>query len=83
MSVARKLLLLHYSRYSDKVLATFLSSTVYSTPDDKLFEVKVDDVQFLGYTVTVQHSRLKKKGRGGDSSGTTVNVVFALPVGTS
>lgn len=69
-----------YFRYSDKVLATFLSSTVYSTSDDKLFDVKVDDVQFLGYTVTVMHSRLKKKGRSGEGSGTTVNVVFALPV---
>lgn len=69
-----------FYRYSDKVLSTFLA--VQSTKvANKPFDVKVDDVQFVGYPVSVKHSPSRRKGK--DPSGvslTNVNVVFALPV---
>lgn len=67
------------------MLSNFL--TVHAPMSDKLFDVKVDDVQFVGYPVTITHSnsRIKKKGgrREGSGSTTTINVVFALPVSYS
>ena len=62
------------------MLSTFLA--VQSTKlANKRFDVKVDDVQFVGYPVSVKHCPSRRKGK--EASGvslTNVNVVFALPV---
>ena len=45
--------------------------------------MKVDDVQFVGYPVSLKHSPTRKKGKDPKPSGSTfciINVVFALPV---
>lgn len=51
---------------------------------DMKFDAKLDDVQFVGYPVTVHHSqeRLDRKNKQDMTSTTIVNVVFALPVNT-
>ncbi|XP_067945111.1 GATOR1 complex protein NPRL3-like isoform X2 [Watersipora subatra] len=71
------------NQYSDKVLSNFLA--VQSTQlANKPFDVKVDDVQFVGYPVSVKHCPSRKKGRdSGGVSLTNVNVVFALPESVS
>lgn len=67
-------------RYSDNVLTKFLAVTSTKLAD-KPFDVKVDDVQFVGYPVSVRHCPNRKKGKGPSGvSLTNVNVVFALSV---
>ncbi|KAF6030907.1 NPRL3 [Bugula neritina] len=63
--------------YSDNVLSTFLA-VQSSQLANKPFDVKVDDVQFVGYPVSVKH-RKKQSKETSSASLTNVNVVFALP----
>lgn len=66
-------------RYSDEVLSKFLA--VHAHLADKRFDVKVDDVQFVGYPVSMKHSPTRKLGKDPKNlSSMTINVVFALPV---
>lgn len=65
------------------MLSTFLAvqSSKLAAGANKTFDVKVDDVQFVGYPVSVKHCRSKLKTKDGSGpSLTNVNVVFALPV---
>lgn len=79
------MILFFHLRYSDEVLSKFLS-VHYAHLTNKRFDVKVDDVQFVGYPVSLKHSPTRRKGKDPKPSGSTfciINVVFALPVSGS